>query len=154
MAVPVALATRADSAETAVSPFEEALLGKINSVRRQVGARPLRIVKGLMVSATAHARSMAKGGYFGHSSADGSSASSRIRRHYDGNTVGETMLWRSPGVSPAAAIRLWLASPSHRAIVLSGRFRDVGLAAIHLDSGSGSFGGGPVTIVVADFGAR
>lgn len=154
--VSAAAAARADSAsrETAVSAFEEALLAKINAARRNSGARPLTVAKGLMTAATSHARSMARGGFFAHESADGSTPSSRIRRYYDGRKVGETLLWRSPGITPAATVQMWLGSPPHRAVLLSAGFREIGLAALHLHEGTGTFGGGPVTIVVVDVGAR
>jgi uncharacterized protein YkwD len=153
--VPAAIAARGESgSRTAVSAFESALLAKINAVRRNAGAGPLSVAKGLMVAARSHARSMARDGYFAHTSADGTSPNSRIRRYYTGDKVGETLLWRSPDITAAATVKLWLGSPGHRAILLSGGFREIGLAAIHLQQGTGAFGSGPVTIVVVDVGAR
>jgi uncharacterized protein YkwD len=151
-----AVGARAEYASkgAAVSAYEEELLAKINAARRSRGARPLAVAKGLMTAATSHARSMARGGFFAHTSADGSSPGARIRRYYDGRTVGETMLWRSPSVTPGATVQTWLGSPGHRAVLLGTDFREIGLAAIHLQAGTGTFGGGPVTIVVVDVGAR
>jgi uncharacterized protein YkwD len=153
--VPVAISAHADgNSGTAVSAFEETLLARINAERRKAGARPLSVAKGLMTAATSHARSMARDGYFAHTSSDGSTPSSRIRRFYDGRKTGETLLWRAPDLTPAAAVQMWLGSPPHRAVLLSADFREIGLAAIHLREGTGTFGDGPVTIVVVDVGAR
>jgi uncharacterized protein YkwD len=96
---------------------------------------------------------MGQGGFFAHESRDGTSPSTRIRRYYRGSTVGEALLWRSPGVSPDEAIELWLASPPHRKILLSTALRDAGIGAVHVTAAPGYYQGLDVTIVVADFGA-
>lgn len=136
------------------SSFEQSVIARINGARRSHGLAPLRIATTLSRAADAHGRSMASGGYFSHFSRDGTSPSTRIRRYYGGSTVGETLLWRSPDVTAAQAVRMWLQSTPHRAILLGSGFREIGLAAIHLAQAGGTFGRGPVTILVADFGAR
>jgi uncharacterized protein YkwD len=134
--------------------IEAPLLSKINATRRSKGLPALRQAAGLARAAAQHARAMGTQGFFSHSSADGTSPATRIRRYYEGSTVGEVILWRSPDVTPAEALRMWLNSPSHRRLLLSSAFRDIGLAAVHSGSGSGAYGGRPVTIVVADLGSR
>lgn len=146
--------TAARGATVATSAFEQSVMSRVNSTRRAHGLRPLHTAKNLVRAAEAHARSMAHAGYFSHSSADGTSPATRIRRFYGGSTVGETLLWRSPNMTAAQAVQMWLNSPPHRAILLSGSFREIGLAAVHVARARGAFGGGPVTILVADFGAR
>lgn len=96
---------------------------------------------------------MARLGFFAHESANGTSPFERIRRHYRGSSVGETLLWRSPDVTPEEALALWLQSPPHRRVLLGSAFRVVGLAAVHVEGAPGDFNGLDVTIVVADFGA-
>jgi hypothetical protein len=49
---------------------------------------------------------------------------------------------------------MWLDSAAHRKIMLTARWREVGLSAIHVTSAPGTFGGREVTIVTADFGVR
>lgn len=97
---------------------------------------------------------MASRGFFSHNSADGTSPAARIRRYYKGKLVGETMLWRSPTVSAEQALQMWLDSPPHRSILMSRSFRHVGIGVVHSQSAPGTYGGLPVTIVVADFGTR
>jgi uncharacterized protein YkwD len=147
-AAPAAPAVRVAALDT----LEDAVLARINATRRSKGLKPLREVKGLDRAATAHARAMLRNGFFSHTSADGTSASTRIRRFYGGSSVGETILWRSPDCTAGEALQMWLSSPPHRAILLSSGLRDIGLAAVHGTAG-GVFGGRSVTIVVADFGA-
>ena len=49
---------------------------------------------------------------------------------------------------------MWMNSPGHRDNLLSRRWREIGLGALHVESAGGEFGGGPVTVVTADFGIR
>jgi uncharacterized protein YkwD len=137
----------------AANSLEKPLLAAINRARRERGLRPLRLSSELARAADAHAREMGQGGFFAHESSDGTSPSARIRRYYGGSTVGEALLWRSPGVSPDEAVELWLASRPHRKILLSGALRDAGIGAIHVTDAPGDYRGLDVTIVVADFGA-
>ena len=130
------------------------LLAKLNATRRAKGLAPLRRSPALARAAADHARAMGERGFFSHSSADGTSPGARIRRYYRGSAVGEAILWRSPDVSAAEAIRMWLESPPHRVILLQRSFRDVGFAAVHVENAGGAYGNRSVTIVVADFGVR
>jgi uncharacterized protein YkwD len=140
------------TAVVAANSLETAILSRINAVRRAKGLRPLRLDRGLARAADAHARSMLRNGFFGHSSADGTSPTTRIRRFYDGSAVGETILWRSPDSTAAQAVQMWLGSAPHRAILLSSSFREIGLGAVRASQAPGVFGGRPTTVVVADFG--
>ncbi len=144
---------------TAADALEGPLLAKINDVRRARGLQPLVLSKSLSRATDAHARAMARGGFFSHDSADGTSAIGRIKRFYSVEgyrswALGENLLWRSPGVTPAQALQMWLTSPPHRRVLLEPDFREIGLAAVHATRAPGDFRSLDVTIVVADFGAR
>jgi uncharacterized protein YkwD len=134
--------------------IEAPLLSKINAARRSKGLPALRQAASLARAAAQRARAIGTQGFFSHSSANGTSPVTRIRRYYQGSTVGEVILWRSPDVTPAEALRMWLDSPSHRRLLLSSSFRDIGLAAVHAENGGRAYGGRPVTILVADLGSR
>ena len=45
-------------------------------------------------------------------------------------------------------------SPEHRANLLSAKWREIGLSAVHVQAAPGTFDGLDVTIVTADFGVR
>ena len=141
----------AEPAARAAANAVPGLLARINQVRRSHGLRALSLAGGLNQAASSHARSMATEGYFSHESRDGTSPSTRIRRFYPSSLVGEALLWRSPGVSAGTAVQIWLASPPHRALLLSRSFSRIGLGAVHVESAPGAFGGAAVTLVVADF---
>jgi len=135
------------------------LLDRVNALRARHGVSRLRFSARLSAAANSHSVQMARLGYFSHNSADGASFSQRIQRYYGSRgyrrwAVGENLLWGSPEIGPGRALRLWLSSPGHRAILLSSRWSEIGLAAVHSTSAPGVYGGSPTTIVTADFGAR
>ncbi|HYX84665.1 MAG TPA: CAP domain-containing protein [Gaiellaceae bacterium] len=141
------------------SGLQAALLGQVNALRERRGLSRVRLSTALDAAASGHSVQMARLGYFSHNSANGTSFSGRIARYYPARgyrswSVGENLLWASPEIGAARALRLWLSSPEHRAILLSPRWRDIGLSAVHSTSAPGVYRGSPVTIVTADFGAR
>ena len=151
--VPAAVAGGRDAA------LESSVLRQINQVRVQHGRQPLRLSPKLAAAAVQHSNEMGADGYFAHESVDGSAFWKRLARWYPSGgfrywTVGENLLWSSPDVTPTRALTMWMNSPEHRANLLSRSWREIGLAAVHFDSAGGPYGGQPVTIVTADFGAR
>ena len=148
-----------DRPASAVGSLEQGVLTEVNALRRQHGLMPLRLSSGLAAAARQHSTEMANRGYFGHSSANGSSFDRRIARFYPRGdrhywTVGENLLWSSPDVGAAGVLSTWLNSPEHRKNMLRGRWREIGLSAVHVASAPGAYGGREVTIVTANFGAR
>jgi uncharacterized protein YkwD len=138
---------------------ESGLLVQINALRRQHGLAPLRLNVKLRAAADAHSAAMASRGFFSHSSRDGTIFWKRVARFYPQGSsrywsVGENLLWSSPDVVPADALRMWLASPPHKKNLLTARWREVGLSAIHVTAGPGVFNNAPVTVITADFGVR
>ena len=47
-----------------------------------------------------------------------------------------------------------MASPEHRANILNPKWREIGVAAVHMNNAPGIYHGLPVTIITTDFGAR
>jgi uncharacterized protein YkwD len=145
--------------QSSMQSLERGLLAQVNTFRRAHGLVALRPSVKLWLAARQHSGEMAVRGYFSHSSADGSHFDRRIARYYAmGNrgywSVGENLLWSSPDVDAAGALRMWLNSPEHRANLLTARWREIGLSAVHTATAPGTFGGREVTIVTADFGVR
>jgi uncharacterized protein YkwD len=144
---------------SSMQTLETGLLTQINTFRRANGLVQLRLSAKLSVAARQHSGEMAARGYFSHSSADGSKFDRRIARYYSISrrsywSVGENLLWSSPDIDPAGALQMWLNSPEHRAILMTARWREIGLSAVHSPSAPGAFGDREVTIVTADFGVR
>ena len=102
---------------------------------------------------------MAVEGFFSHDSSDGSAFWKRIQRFYASSgysywSVGENLVWAAPDLDAKQAVANWMASAPHRANLLSSRWREVGLSAIHAENAPGDFGGQAATIITADFGYR
>jgi uncharacterized protein YkwD len=150
---------RPRSSATPEAQLQDALLAQINSFRAAHGLARLHATASLNRVADGHSAQMARLGYFSHNSANGQSFSARIAQAYSPRgyrswSVGENLVWGGPDIGAARAFRLWASSPPHRANLLNARWREVGLGAVHSSSAPGVYGGGPATIVTADFGAR
>ncbi len=159
LALPASSSAERRGAVAPAGQLQTALIGQMNVLRASHGLARLRVSPALTAAANAHSTSMAKKGYFSHSSANGASFSQRLAYFYPARgfrswSVGENLLWGSPDIGAVRALKLWLASPPHRANLLNPRWREVGLAAVHSTSAPGVYHNAPATIVTADFGAR
>jgi uncharacterized protein YkwD len=162
LAVPVAAAPSTGHSRTArlaLSSLESGVLQQINETRRRHGLKPVRINPELTAAADSHSREMGSIGYFQHESHDGTAFWKRITRWYGSSgyglwSVGENLLWSSPDVRPAGALDMWMNSPEHRANILTPRWREVGISAVHVFGAPGTYDGRTVTIITTDFGIR
>ena len=160
VAAPAGASTeRSGRAVARAGVLENQVLDAINATRLQHGLRPLHASLRLDAAAAQHSAQMARDGYFSHSSANGTAFWRRIQRYYRARgyrfwSVGENLLWSSPGIDADGAMKMWMASPEHRANLLTPRWREVGVSAVHVVSAPGVYGGHEVTIVTTDFGVR
>ncbi|MGZ4333234.1 MAG: CAP domain-containing protein [Gaiellaceae bacterium] len=144
---------------TPLAALESGVVQQLNTIREQHGLTLLRVSMRLTAAATQHSREMASGGYFDHSSVDGTPFSARLAHWYPSGgydywSVGENLLWSSPNVGPAVALDRWMRSPEHRAIILDARWREIGVSAVHVSAAGGTYRHLPVTIITTDFGVR
>jgi uncharacterized protein YkwD len=149
----------APASSAILSGYELDIVRRMNAIRTARGLRALRISRQLSAAAAYHTNQMGLRGFFEHESANGADFWKRIERFYPSRrarswSVGENILWGSPEISAAKAVREWMQSPPHRANILSPEWREVGLGAAHFAAAPGEYRGGPVTIVTADFGVR
>jgi uncharacterized protein YkwD len=154
-----ASATATSPSETSLRGLNHDVLAAVNTFRAAHGLGHLRESRALDRAARAHSLEMGSDGYFAHSSADGTAFWRRIRHYYVARnhshwSVGENLLWSSPSVSAAGAMNMWIASPGHLANLLTPRWRDIGISAVHVVQAPGVFGGRSVTIITTDFGDR
>jgi uncharacterized protein YkwD len=109
----------------------DALLCEIAHVRRT--AQTLQVDVQLDLAAGRHAADMVERRYFSHVSPGGGDLAERARRTgyaARGCTwrVGEVLAWGAePRATAAATVRAWMNSPGHRRILVSRRYRDVGI---------------------------
>lgn len=159
LAAPASSSIRVGGAVSRDSLVQTALVRQINVFRAAHGLSRLRVSPALNTAAATHSTEMARVGYFSHNSANGRSFSQRVASYYRHRgfrmwTAGENLVYGSPDMAAAQALRLWLASPPHRANLLDPRWRELGLSAVHSTGAPGVYHGMPATIVTADFGAR
>jgi drug/metabolite transporter (DMT)-like permease len=125
-----------------LSTSESSLLAAINGTRTGRGLAPVRVDVRLVRVARSHSTDMLRRNYFSHGS-----FSTRIRASgARGPMFGEDLAWGT-AATPQWIIGQWLASPSHRAVLLRPGFRRVGIGIV-----TGTFHGyGGATVVTADF---
>jgi uncharacterized protein YkwD len=156
LAVP---ATATSRSETSLRTLNHVVLTAVNTFRAAHGLGKLSESPALDRSARQHSLEMGKDGYFAHPSANGTSFWKRIQQYYVARnysywSVGENLLWSSPTVSAAGAMKLWIASPEHLANLLTPRWRELGVSAVSVVQAPGVFGGRRVVIITTDFGDR
>lgn len=140
-----------------VPQVASATLCLLNAERTARSLRSLRSNPRLRRAAVGHARDMITRGYFAHDSESGATLSDRVRRAgyiraRDRWVVGENIAWGSGSrATPGEIVRSWMASPGHRANILRGDFREVGLGLVLGAPAKTSLPGATYN---TDFGAR
>ena len=134
----------------ATDTYARAVECLVNQERAAAGLRGLTHDRRLARAARRFSSAMVRQRFFDHVSPSGSTLGQRARAAgYDGDSLGETLGWGSGELAtPAAIVQGWMDSPPHRAILLDGGFRKIGLG---IASGSPVGLSGAVT-VTADFG--
>ena len=135
-----------------------ATLCALNRERVHYGLRKLKLNEKLSRASRHHAHDMARRNYFSHDTLGGGSFLDRIRRTgYLRNAhswiVGENLAWGSKGYSrPQVIMRMWMNSPGHRANILNGSFREIGIGVAY--DAPVPHGGHPAGTYATDFGAK
>jgi uncharacterized protein YkwD len=147
-AAPAAVPAEADAepATAHASSAERGIVRLINRLRARHGLRPLRSSTPLAQAADHHSRDMLAHEFLAHHSSDGTPFALRVRRFAPARRVGENVAVITAAGDPAQVVDLWLQSPPHRAVLLSPRFRRIGVALR-----SGVFGGHAMEVFTADF---
>jgi uncharacterized protein YkwD len=118
-----------------VAEVRVATLCLINAERRQRGLKPLRQNGRLAIAGKRHAADMVRARYFAHDSRSGREFHERIlltgyargRRA----TLGENLAWGTgDSATPRSIVEGWMNSPAHRANILRGQFREIGIAIV------------------------
>ena len=145
LAVSALLAAATSAGARGVSSSETSLLQTMNAVRTSHGLAPLRVDVRLVRAARGHSADMMRRQYFAH----GSVAARALAAGARGPIFGEDLAWGT-GATAQWVVSRWLASPSHRAVLLRPGFRRVGIGISY-----GTFiGHGGAAVVTADFAGR
>jgi uncharacterized protein YkwD len=140
LAAPSGSATPAHCANTELQPtranltaIDAATFCLIEQVRLAHHLHTLRFNHPLQSVAAGQARDMVAGDYFGDDSISGLTPMQRILAtpypsHAKRINSAQNIGWATgPFATPAAMVRAWMNSPPHREIILTARFRDVGV---------------------------
>ena len=125
-------------------------------IRAQHGLPQLGVSSRLGRAATAHSADMVSGRYFEHTTPSGRTLVDRLRgasylRGSNYWSLGENLAWATGSDStPASIMRGWMASPGHRANILRGAYREVGIGIVAAVPSDGTAG----ATFTADFGVR
>lgn len=139
--------------------IRRATLCLLNRERARHGLKPLRSNGRLRTAALRHSGHMARAKFFEHTTPAGTSMTARVRRagYLKGSrswALGENIAWGTGALAtPRQIVRAWMRSPGHRANILTGRFREIGIgvaSAAPVRIGA-SAGGATYT---TDFGVR
>ena len=140
-AVLVSLLVPAAPPAAADTPAQK-MIRKVNAYRKHRGVPPLRMSRSLNHSSRRYAGSMMRSGYFGHSR--------RIRASGRFKRLGEIIeMHRGHRANISGALRAWIGSSGHNAILLDGNFRYVGAGYV-----KGRFNGRRTTMWVMHFGRK
>jgi uncharacterized protein YkwD len=124
-----------DPSATNVPAVDAATLCLVNEQRAARGLRPLHANRELRRVAVSQVASMVRGDYFADVGPSGQTPMSlvkvtRYRAHAAEVAVGQNIAWGTGAyTTPAHIVAEWMASPPHREIMLSGEYRDAGVAA-------------------------
>jgi uncharacterized protein YkwD len=127
-----------DPASPGASPkaASSATLCLLNVERGRYNQKRLRANDKLALAADGHARDMVQNHYFSHDAPSGQSFVERIKAtHYlrpgSAWSLGENLAWgEGPRATPRQIVGAWMASPPHRANILTAGFRDIGIAVV------------------------
>lgn len=107
----------------------------VGGIRADHGLAPLSRSGALEAAARRHGTDMVTRRYFAHVSPSGGTLDKRARRagYLTGPCwiLGENLGWAPPALASArAVVDAWMDSPSHRAVILDPRFRQIGVGLI------------------------
>ena len=102
-----------------LSRAERKVVKVVNGIRASHGLRRLRASRALTRAAGAHTGDILRDQLLSHSSSDGTPMAARLRGYTGAAWVGENIAWVTlrRGVA-RAVVRMWMASPGHRAVLL------------------------------------
>ena len=134
----------------------------VNRERKKRGLRSLRLNKSLQKSSDWMANDMLANEYFAHDRKGGPSFTARITRFgygddSNGYSLGENIAWATCNIAtPREIVKMWMASPGHRANILQRRFKEQAISAVWSGGGVGGDydSNAPFVVYVNQFGAR
>jgi hypothetical protein len=127
----VGVVTLMETATAYADSAEQDVFTLVNAQRVQHGVPPLVISPELTNAAEAYAAALANGGFFSHTAPDGSTFITRDEAAgYRGWDYLEENL-AAGQTSPQQVVAAWMASPEHRANILSPNVHEIGIGHVY-----------------------
>lgn len=121
--------TRAPGSTPAPSSWTDEMIRLLNAERARAGMGPLSLCGRLNVAAQGHSNYQAASGVLSHTGSGGSNPGNRIdSAGYAWTSYAENVAFSGPGYAVADIVKMWMASPGHRANILNPNLVHVGLA--------------------------
>ncbi len=120
-----------------IAAMEQAVLERINRIRKERGLFELLPTADLATAARAHSRDMVANDFFGHADRSGKKAVGRVRAtgmKFRGVAENLTMN-NNPDTPAEQAVQDWMNSPGHRRNILDGSFQITGVGLAVSDDG-------------------
>jgi len=110
--------------------FEARVIELVNLERAKQNLPPLKANELLTASAGAYSQSMADHNFYSHIAYDGSTLAQRLRAagYVNWSSVGENLAVALH--TPEYVVAAWMASPTHRANILSAQYREIGIGYV------------------------
>jgi uncharacterized protein YkwD len=128
---------------------ERKVIRIVNRIRARHGLRRLKISRRLARAASQHTGDMIARNFLSHASSDGTGMAQRVRHYTGARWIGETIAVVSGRATASRAVRLWMHSPPHRAVLLSPAGRRIGVGKRR-----GWLGGSRRAVFTADLASR
>jgi uncharacterized protein YkwD len=111
------------------SKLRAAVLCLVNKRRAEHGIGPLRVERHIQKAAGRHAHDMQRNNYFDHQRPGGPDLTARLHRAgWSGHAWGENIAYGCGSMAtPRGTVQMWMNSPPHREIMLSGTYRQGGV---------------------------
>jgi len=106
---------------------ERKVIRIVNRIRASHGLRRLRASRRLARAASAHSGDMLARDFLSHASSDGTGMARRVRRYTRARWIGENIAALSGRATARRAVRMWMQSPPHRAVLMSASGRRIGV---------------------------
>jgi uncharacterized protein YkwD len=106
---------------------ERKVIRIVNRIRARHGLRRLKTSRRLARAASQHTGDMIARNFLSHASSDGTGMAQRVRHYTGARWIGETIAVVSGRATASRAVRLWMHSPPHRAVLLSPAGRRIGV---------------------------
>jgi len=129
---------------------ERKVIRIVNRIRARQGLRRLKASRSLARAATVHTGDMLRRDFLSHASSDGTAMCDRVRRFAGRKDwVGESIAVIPGRATARKAVRMWMNSPPHRAVLLSPSGRRIGVGKRR-----GKLGSARRAVFTADLASR